>query len=132
MSLEQNNFSDLIEKITHTNTRYHKGAYFFVKEALEYTVKNQAVKAGKLKNNPHIDGKTLLNGIKDYALLQYGPMTMELFKTWNIKTCQDFGKIVFTLVDYGILGKTEEDSIEDFKDGYDFYEVFEKPFLPHE
>jgi uncharacterized repeat protein (TIGR04138 family) len=32
------------------------------------------------------------------------------------------------MVDSGLLGKTEEDSIDDFLKGYDFSEVFEKPF----
>ena len=72
----------------------------------------------------------LLEGIKEYALDQYGPMTMTLLHAWNIKRCRDFGDIVFHLVDAGVLGKTENDSPEDFAGGYNFTEAFESPFLP--
>jgi len=31
---------------------------------------------------------------------------------------------------HGVLAKTDQDSRADFQDGYDFYEAFQKPFLP--
>jgi len=34
------------------------------------------------------------------------------------------------MVEHDLLGKTSEDSREDFKGGYDFAEAFRKPFLP--
>ena len=46
---------------------------------------------------------------------------------WNIQKCRDFGDIVFNLVDFGILGRTENDSLEDFEGGYSFEEAFELP-----
>ena len=49
---------------------------------------------------------------------------------WNVTKCRDFGDIVFNLVDHGILGRTENDSLSDFEDGYNFQEAFEGPFLP--
>ena len=57
-------------------------------------------------------------------------MTMTLMEHWNISKCRDFGDIVFNLVDHGILGRTENDSLEDFEGGYTFKEAFEFPFLP--
>jgi uncharacterized repeat protein (TIGR04138 family) len=33
-------------------------------------------------------------------------------------------EIVFNMVDHGLLSKTEQDSRDDFKGGYDFYEAF--------
>ena len=38
--------------------------------------------------------------------------------------------MVFNLIEAGIFGKTEEDSLEDFKNVYDFEEAFVKPFAP--
>lgn len=72
----------------------------------------------------------LLDGIRDYALDRFGPMTLTLMDHWNIKKCRDFGNIVFNLVDFGILGRTENDSLEDFEGGYSFDEAFELPFMP--
>jgi uncharacterized repeat protein (TIGR04138 family) len=38
--------------------------------------------------------------------------------------------MVFNLIGAGVFGKTEQDSIEDFKNVYDFKEAFVKPFEP--
>ena len=49
---------------------------------------------------------------------------------WGIHTCQDFGEIVFDMVEIGLLAKTDNDSRTDFAAGYDFFDAFRKPFLP--
>lgn len=121
-------FDQIIDRIVEEDSQYKKGAYTFVREALEYTVKN--LKPEELTTHQHIAGERLLEGIRDYALLQYGPMTMTLMNEWNVKNCEDFGHIVFKLVENKVLGKTDEDSMEDFKGGYDFKDAFEKPFMP--
>jgi uncharacterized repeat protein (TIGR04138 family) len=78
----------------------------------------------------HVSGQELLGGIRDYALAQFGPMTKMVFEEWGIKRCEDFGEIVFNMVEIGLLGKTDQDSREDFANGYDFDDAFRKPFLP--
>jgi uncharacterized repeat protein (TIGR04138 family) len=57
-------------------------------------------------------------------------MALTVLNEWGIKCCEDFGDIVFNMVEFQLLGKTEQDSREDFKGGYDFEEAFRKPFLP--
>jgi uncharacterized repeat protein (TIGR04138 family) len=57
-------------------------------------------------------------------------MTLTVFSEWGIRTCEDFGEIVFNLVENSLLAKTKKDSREDFKGGYEFSEAFRKPFLP--
>ncbi len=57
-------------------------------------------------------------------------MVTTVFSYWGIRSSEDIGHMVFNLIGAGIFGKTEEDSIEDFKDVYDFDEVFVKPFAP--
>ena len=47
------------------------------------------------------------------------------------RKCRDFGEIVFNLVEHGILGRTENDSLEDFENGYEFATAFNEPFLPN-
>jgi len=49
---------------------------------------------------------------------------------WGVHRCEDFGEIVFNMVEHDLLAKTSEDSRENFKGGYDFEEAFRKPFLP--
>ncbi len=105
--------------------RYAAEAYFFVREALEHSVQ-------KLEKPRHISGQELLSGIREYAIGEYGPVTKRVLSEWGITECIDFGYIVFNLVNEGLLGKTEGDSINDFAVGYDFNEAFVRPFRPKE
>jgi len=127
--MESPEFSEIVDRICAGNGRFHPSAYLFVRQGLDFTLSSLRER-GDLQARQHISGDKLLNGIRAYALEQYGPLTKAVFDYWNIETCIDFGTIVFELVDYGVLGKTDEDSIEDFKNGYSFFEAFEKPFLP--
>ena len=122
------NFDEAVEVIVAADTRFHRDAYGFMREALDFTQKlvgkeNQ----GKVR---HVSGLELLDGLRQYALQQFGPMTTTVFEEWGIHNCRDFGEIVFNMVENGLLAKTEKDSREDFQDGYDFTEAFLKPFRP--
>ena len=78
----------------------------------------------------HVAGPELLQGVRQYALKEFGPMVVTVLSYWGIRCCEDIGHMVFNLIGAGIFGKTEEDSIEDFKSVYDFEEAFVKPFVP--
>ena len=106
-----------IEEVAERDGRYKKEAYFFLYRALDYTL-------NKLKARRHVTGRELLRGISEYGREQYGPMTKLVFEYWGVTRTEDFGNIVFALVEAGLMGKTEEDRIEDFKDVYDFDEEF--------
>jgi uncharacterized repeat protein (TIGR04138 family) len=97
--------------------RYKPEAYVFVHDALGHTW-------SRLDQRRHITGKELLDGIRDLGLKRYGPMARAVLNSWGIRTTDDFGVIVFNLVDAGVLSKTEEDHIEDFHAVYDFDEAF--------
>jgi len=78
----------------------------------------------------HVSGQELLEGLRRFALDQFGPMAKTVFDHWGVRRCEDFGEIVFNMVEKGILGKTDQDSREDFRGGFDFEEAFVKPFQP--
>jgi len=121
-------FRETVNAICKTDTRYLPEAYAFLVEALDVTVKSV------MKDNPahakHVSGKELLEGIRTHALAEFGPMAHTVFTEWGIGSTLDFGAIVFNLVEAGRLGKTETDSIEDFRDVFSFEEAFLKPFEP--
>ena len=74
---------------------------------------------------------TALLGMEDTdSLSQYGPMAKLVLEEWGVRRCEDFGEIVFNMVEVGWLAKTKADSRADFEGGYDFDEAFRKPFLP--
>lgn len=126
--MSDKNFPDVICEIHNQDDRYGKGAYYFIREALDHTLK--ASDKNKNSKGGHVSGNELLEGIREYALERFGPMTMTIMDHWNVRQCKDFGEIVFNLVEHGILGRTENDSLEDFENGYDFTKAFTEPFLP--
>jgi len=122
------NFEETVEKIATRDSRYAREAYYFVRDALDHTQKLLG-RSGKEEIH-HVTGQELLEGTRAYALQQYGPMVITVFHEWGIRHCEDFGEIVFNMVEASILAKTEKDTREDFKNGYDFLEAFRRPFVP--
>ena len=121
-------FEEALGKIRAKDPRYQRDAYLFVREALDHTQKTIGKDArGRIR---HVTGQELLRGIQEYALQQFGPMTQTVLEEWGVRRCEDFGEIVFNMVEVGWLAKTEKDSRADFRGGYDFGEAFRKPFLP--
>ena len=126
--MHQLNFDDVLDKMVEQNPRYRRDAYLFLREALEFTQKTIS-KANKNQVR-HITGAELLNGIREYALALYGPMTITVLGEWGITSTEDFGHMVFLMVENNLLRKTDQDSLEDFKKGYSFDEAFRQPFRP--
>jgi uncharacterized repeat protein (TIGR04138 family) len=126
--MQEINFDLGLEKILAKDARYSRDAYGFIREALDFTQK--LISREHQGNIRHISGQELLDGIRRFALQQFGPMAMTVLEDWGVTRCADFGEVVFNMVDAGLLAKTEKDSREDFQNGYDFAEAFQKPFLP--
>jgi uncharacterized repeat protein (TIGR04138 family) len=120
-------FTLAIEKIVAKDKRYPCAAYEFIESALKFTQVKAEKTDGKTR---HVTGQELLEGIREYALEQFASMAIVVFEEWGITSCEDFGEIVFNMVDEGILSKTKEDARKDFAGGFDFYEAFSVPFLP--
>jgi uncharacterized repeat protein (TIGR04138 family) len=120
-------FEEAIRRIVAADPRYPAEAYHFVQEALQHTQRT----LGRHKSeDKHVGGRELLVGIRDYALKSFGPMVPTVLGEWGIHTCEDFGEIVFNMIEHNLATKRATDSREDFKGGYDFDEVFGKPFRP--
>ena len=132
MDLVRRDFDSIIKAIQDEDSRYSRGAYYFLRQALDYTISNINKSETKKIEERHISGQELLEGIRHYALEQYGPMSYHLLNSWGIFTCNDFGNIVFNLVECQVLGKTEKDSPEDFRNGYNFEDAFLMPFMPND
>jgi len=124
-------FGEIVDLIRKEDSRYDRNAYFFVRQGLDHTVK------GLKKSDPvraqqslHVSGSELLEGLRVYALDQYGPLAKTVFDSWGVRRCSDFGEIVFNLIQYKVFSKTDKDQREDFSDVYDFDDAFVKPFRP--
>ena len=126
--MQEVNFDEAVDKILAKDERFQRDAYLFMREALDFTQKLVGREnSGKVR---HVTGQELLDGLRQYALQQFGPMTATVFEDWGIRTCLNFGEIVFNMVEIGLLAKTDKDTRDDFQTGYDFTDAFRKPFWP--
>ena len=106
------NFEEVVERIVAKDPRYHRDAYFFLREALTYTQK--AFGKSHKTEVRHVSGRELLTGIREYATTQFGPMTLTVLDEWGIHATDDFGEMVFNMIEHSLLAKTDTDSRDDF------------------
>ena len=130
--MKKQNFLEMVNLIVKEDDRYTREAYGFLKEALDFTMDKERKRMGKAvsKTQRHVTGQELLEGVREYALEQFGPMAYTVLTSWGLERCEDFGEMVFNLIEYGVFSKNEDDTIEDFAAIYDFEEAFLKPFQP--
>ena len=130
--MKKQNFLEMVNLIVKEDDRYTRGAYGFLKEALDFTMDKERKRKGQVvsKTQRHVTGQELLEGVREYALDQFGPMAYTVLTSWGLERCEDFGEMVFNLIEYGVFSKNEDDSKEDFAAIYDFEEAFLKPFQP--
>lgn len=124
-------FDEVVALIRKEDSRFDRRAYHFVRQGLDYTVKEMKKSQGeRAKKSLHVTGPELLQGLRAYALDQYGPMARAVLGSWGVMCCSDLGDLVFNLIEYNVFSKTERDRREDFCDLYSFEEAFDQPFLP--
>jgi uncharacterized repeat protein (TIGR04138 family) len=127
--MQEVNFDTVLDVILAKDVRYTREAYHFLKDALDFTQKVIG-KESHGGSRHHVTGQELLDGLRQYSLQQFGPMTVTVFEEWGLLSCKDFGELVFNMVESGLLAKTDRDSRDDFQNGYDFTEAFCKPYWP--
>ena len=120
-------------------------AFEFVREGLKFTVTslhgrtvapnggtNRAVAnvaaagtggAGKSPRR-HVSGQQLCEGLRDMAMQRWGLLAPTVLKKWGIERTEDFGTIVYAMIDREELKTSDGDSIEDFRAVFDFDQVF--------
>lgn len=126
--MQRERLDQAITRIISMEKRFEREAYFFLKEALDYTALEISSKARG--NSKHVSATQLLHGFRDLALSEFGPMAATLFDEWGIRSCSDIGDMVFLMIKEGAFGKQDNDRREDFKEIFSFEQVFVAPFLP--
>ncbi|NDD81683.1 MAG: hypothetical protein EBZ53_03810 [Verrucomicrobia bacterium] len=117
-----------IAKLREQTPKYAPAAYHFVRRALDYCLRK--LKREEEERPAHVSGRELLEGFRDLALEEFGPLAKTVLEDWGITKCSDVGEIVFQLVSLGVLGKSENDKIDDFGELWSFAEAFDVPFQP--
>jgi len=107
---------------------YPEDAYEFVQLGLQFTVQRIAGPAEKSEPR-HVSGQELSHGLRDFAWQRWGLLAKTVLQRWNITSSMDFGKIVYALIEGGVLSKNPEDRIEDFRAVFDF-RTLESEYVP--
>ena len=117
-----------IAKLREQDSKYAPAAYHFIRRALDHSLRK--LKREDADRPAHVTGKELLDGFRDLALAEFGPLAKTVLEDWGITRCTEVGEIVFQLVGMGVLGKNEDDKIDDFAELWTFAEAFDIPFRP--
>ncbi len=119
-----------LEELVERDPRYAYEAYEFVYAALEHTERLFESNKSKLAEDAeqHFSGQQLLEGIRLLALQEFGMMARTVFRMWGIQKTDDFGEIVFNLIEANLMSKTERDERADFHEVYDLDEALVEQF----
>ena len=113
-----------LDQIIREQGLYSREAFDFVSRGLSFTVEKVHGGVTDPKACRHVSGQQLCEGLREFALAHWGMLAPIVLQRWNIRRTVDFGKIVFTLVKHGKLAKTQDDTLDDFRDVYDFAKAF--------
>lgn len=121
----------IITLIRKEDSRFDRPAYTFVRDGLEHAVKELKKRdAVRARSSRHITGRELSEGLRAYALEQFGPLAKTVLNSWGLYETIHFGDIVYNLIEYNVFSKTAEDRREDFANVFGFDDAFVTPFLP--
>ena len=112
---------DILSRIRARGGQYHERAYLFVLATIEFL-------QTRLEVRRHVTGPELAWACRDFARQQFGLLAPVVLGHWGITRTDDIGRIVFTLVDVGLLVTQPGDSEADFEGVYQFDEVFKESY----
>lgn len=112
-----------VRKLALEDGRYATDAFEFLFESLEPAIR-LAGRGDAQGTERHITGQELIAGLRQEARRLFGPLAAHVWRTWGVERTIDWGHIVFLLVGGGLLNRRESDSIEDFREGFDFDQFF--------
>ena len=117
----------------HRKTKYPQEAFAFVQQGLAHTVKlfhrleeAEIIETGESSGEHHVNGRQLCEGLGDLAVNRYGLLARTVLSRWGVHATDDFGRIVFAMIDAGLMRKSDEDRLEDFASVYEFDTAFPK------
>ncbi|MBL9175376.1 MAG: hypothetical protein JNL10_17680 [Verrucomicrobiales bacterium] len=126
--MEIPDFDTALDSLLAADSRYAREAYHFVREVLEASQTSRRARGHRASEQ--VGARELLARIRVDAIDQFGPMTCAVFEAWGVRSCEDFGEIVFNMMSERIILRGRRDRREDFQAGFDFSEAFRAPFVP--
>lgn len=116
-----------MEEVIRTDGRYPPEAFAFLHDGLGKAVGEAYGQVTGEAPQRHVSGRQLCLALRDLALERWGRLARTVLARWNINATIDFGNMVYLLIDNKFMRKTPEDSVEDFRDVYDFSDALNVP-----
>src|SRR5204863_10186481 len=91
-SMQKIGFAEALDSIVVSDPRYQREAYVFLRDSLDFTTKQQ--KKAKGTTVRHVSGPELLEGVRQNALKEFGPLVVTVFDNWGIRSCEAIGHMV--------------------------------------
>lgn len=120
---------DPVRTLALSDGRFSPDAFGFLFESLDTAIR-VAGRDEAAGTERHVTGRELLQGMRVHATEIFGPMAAHVWRSWGIRETLDWGRVVFLLVDEGLLKSQPTDTIDDFKDGFDFDAAFIESYEP--
>ncbi|MSU79203.1 MAG: hypothetical protein EXS16_14070 [Gemmataceae bacterium] len=126
-------FNNKLMDIVRADRRYAYEAYEFVFQSLEHTQKMLGRTLDMTTVDPserrnHVSCRQLLDGARELAIREFGLMARVVLRRWGITRTDDFGEIVFNLIEAELMSKTDEDARTDFRGVFDLDESLSQGF----
>lgn len=121
--------SDPLRKLALKDGRYAPEAFAFLFESLDHAIRLAGREEAEGQDR-HVSGRELLAGLRQHASELFGPLAAEVWRRWGIRESLDWGRIVFLLVEAGMLNRQEHDTIDDFRSDLDFDQAFVRSYRP--
>lgn len=110
-------------------SEFPEEAFEFVREGLKHTVQTMHGRAEHAETPPeerrHVSGQQLCLGLRDLAVKRYGLLARTVLGRWGVRRTDDFGMMVYAMIDRGELRASTGDNLSDFKGVFDFTESFD-------
>ncbi len=110
MSMPDEEYEDTLDRVLEKDDRYARAAYLFVQAALDFYQRLHR----KAEERTHLSGPQVLEGVRELARREYGPLARSVLNYWGLRRGEDVGEVVYNLIGVGLMSKTDEDRKEDF------------------
>jgi uncharacterized repeat protein (TIGR04138 family) len=110
---------DPIRRLALDDGRFAPEAFRFLLEGLEEAIATTG-RGDKQGPERHVTGREVLDGLLTRAGRTFGPLAARVWRSWGVREPLDWGRIVFLMVENGMLNRQESDSLEDFRAEIDF------------
>jgi uncharacterized repeat protein (TIGR04138 family) len=121
-------FRQAVQEARQKDRRYAEDAYYFINQGVLFSA--ELMTRPEFGHKRHLSGPELCNGIRDFALSEFGPMAFPVLSRWGVRTTLDIGHVIFNLIDAKVLIASAEDRLGDFDEVFDLRESLEQPYLP--